>query len=116
MTSSKKKPRPFPPIPDIPEHQPFSWLDKDLRTDQAAQCIAFTLDMCQGIYKGLAMLHANHLAQEHCDPDCPPPLNACDVDLMLRWMMGSTEAVLDKSETSVNYLNDLIARQRPTNR
>ncbi|MFC5473604.1 hypothetical protein [Paraherbaspirillum soli] len=112
MTSSKKKPRPSPSIPNIPEHQPFSWLDPDLRSDQAAQFIAFVLDMSQGIHKCLSALHANSLLQEHGDPDSPPLLNAFDTDVMFRWSLASTDTMAEKAQACVDYLNDLRARQR----
>src|SRR5947209_8469371 len=95
-----------------PIHQPFSGSDDDLHTDQAAQFIAFALDMSQGIYKCLSALHANAIAQEHGDPACPPPLNAFEIDVMLRWAMACATAMAEKAEASIDYLNDLKARQR----
>ncbi|MFC5472818.1 hypothetical protein [Paraherbaspirillum soli] len=95
-----------------PIHQPFSWLDDDLRTDQAAQFIAFALDMSQGMHQCLSALHANHLAQEHGDPACPPPLDAFDIDVKLRWMLASTGTMAEQAQAIVDYLNQLQARQR----
>ncbi|MFC5474957.1 hypothetical protein [Paraherbaspirillum soli] len=111
MTSTKKS-KQSPPIPDTADLQPFSWLDKDLRSDPAAQFIAFALDMSQGIHKCLSALHANTLLQEHGDPDCPPLLNAFDTDVMFRWSLASTGTMAEKAQACVDYLNALQARQR----
>ncbi|MFC5475480.1 hypothetical protein [Paraherbaspirillum soli] len=112
MTTSTKKFKQFPPIPETADLQPFSWLDKDLRTDPAAHFIELSLDMSQGIRKCLAALHANALAQEHGDPACPPPLNAYDIDVMFRWALASADVMAEKAQASVDYLNAWKARQR----
>ncbi|MFC5474672.1 hypothetical protein [Paraherbaspirillum soli] len=87
-------------------------MDQDLRSDPATQFIAFVLDMSQGIHLCLSALHANHLAQEHGDPACPPLLNAFDIDVKLRWMLASTGTMAEQAQAIIDYLNELIARQR----
>ncbi|MFC5473794.1 hypothetical protein [Paraherbaspirillum soli] len=111
MTKTKK-PYPSPPIPVTADLQPFSWLDPDLRSDQAAQFIALALDMSQGIHKCLSALHANTLLHEHGDPDSPPPLNAFDTDVMFRWALASSGTMAEKAQACVDYLNELPTRQR----
>ncbi|MFC5476363.1 hypothetical protein [Paraherbaspirillum soli] len=86
-------------------HHPFSWLVEELRLDQAAQFLAYTLDMTHGIYTCLALIHASNLAREHEDNVCPPRLSVYETELMTRFAMAATGTLSEQIAERIDALN-----------
>jgi len=96
----------FTPSRPIPaSHQPFSWLEEELRIDAAMQFLAHTLDATQGIQTCLGLIHASNLAREEGDAACPPTLNVADTECLTRLAMAAAGMLAEQAERRIEVLN-----------
>lgn len=99
------------PVPSA-VHKPFSWLPPRCEHDQAAQFVALTMDVCQGIQTCLELVHSddmNRRINEDADPGegMQHTLDRGDTERLLRLATASASLLAGAAEMRIQRMADL---------
>lgn len=87
-------------------HRPFSWLSNESTHDQAAQFMALTMDVCNGVQTCLELVHSGdltHKMNEDADPgeEVAPTLDRLDRERLLLLANASVRMLADEAERRI---------------
>lgn len=109
---------PLHPASPAAIHEPFSFLDRDLKHDQGAQFVADVMDIAQGIGLCLELVNSSTLDRTmnaDIDPQhtVRPILGECDTERLLRFATTSARMLAIAAETRIALLNDRASTPSP---
>jgi hypothetical protein len=102
------------PKNDRPFHERFSWLDKSLSDDRAAQFVATTFDFCNGIAMCMELAHSANLERAHNDDadevdKCRPAIGIVDTEHLLMFAQSAARMLAAEADRHMERLNALSA-------
>ena len=92
-------------------HQPFSWLLHQNGYDGAAEFVALTKDVCEGIQKYLELVHSSTLDHDHNADAKPgeqssPLLSLNDMERLMRLATALAGLLANEADRRIEHINN----------